>query len=263
MARAVVAGPVPAGLEAYEVVALDVDLYSITALTEAMRGAALAVFALQGPPHSAGLSQGQPRDLLTLAADTFARAAGRAGVPRLGDATGDAELHAVLAAHGVPVQRCEVPIGALAVPVRAQVSARHVHSVQRLPVPPGRDAAWLMQTYVTWLLPWVPRWLLRAERTGELVQFLMLWDTLAILVLQRDAGVCEPDREVWTVIGGQLARTEPRAARLEFRMLPGGAEALVALHDFTPRLPWWLYRATQAVVHGWTMAWFGRYLRHR
>jgi hypothetical protein len=40
-----------------------------------------------------------------------------------------------------------------------------------------------------------------------------------------------------------------------------GKKILVAaLHDFVPRLPWWLYRATQGAFHRWVMARFADYV---
>ena len=49
--------------------------------------------------------------------------------------------------------------------------------------------------------------------------------------------------------------------RLEFRQLPDRGVYLVAIHDFTPRLPWWLYTLTQAKAHLVVMHAFGRHLK--
>ena len=61
--------------------------------------------------------------------------------------------------------------------------------------------------------------------------------------------------------GGALARIgfEPRG-RLEFREVLSRRCLLAAVHDFRPRLPWRLYRATQAVAHLFVMRLFGRHL---
>jgi hypothetical protein len=68
----------------------------------------------------------------------------------------------------------------------------------------------------------------------------------------------QPDRQLLYVTGGVLAARGGRG-RLEFREAPG-ATVLTAIHDFEPRLPWWIYRATQAVVHRLVMWRFGRHL---
>ena len=67
------------------------------------------------------------------------------------------------------------------------------------------------------------------------------------------------DRQLFYVTGGVLARPT-RRGRLEFRVTPDGAHLLTAIHEFEPRLPWPLYRATQALVHAWVMARFGEHL---
>ena len=45
-----------------------------------------------------------------------------------------------------------------------------------------------------------------------------------------------------------------RRGRLEFRQVLEGSTLLAAIHDFAPRLPWLLYRLTQAVAHLFVMA---------
>lgn len=242
-----------------------VDLFSVAALEQALHEADVVVFALHEPPRTAQLTQGNHLDLLDLCADTVARAAARAGVRTILDASGRPGVAAILAGQGVAVQAAQgqtLEVRRTPTPTLAAGHVGIVRSIQRLPVPPGRDAAWLMDTYVHWLLPWVPKWLLRARRVGDIVRFSVLFGLSTILRLERDQGRCQTDLEVWNVTGGLLARFgKERAARLEFRVLPGGTAALVALHDFRPWLPWWIYRATQAVVHGWTMACFARHLR--
>ncbi len=239
-----------------------VDLFSVSAVEQALHAADIVVFALHDPPQTAQLTQGDRLDLLDLCADTVARAAARAGVRTILDASGRPGVAEILAGQGVAVQSYALEIRSAPKPKLASHHVGIVRSIQRLPVPPGRDAAWLMDAYAHWLLPWVPKWLVRARRVGDIVRFSMLFGLLTILQLERDVSRCQTDREVWQVTGGLLASVRPeRLARLEFRVLPGGTEALVALHEFRPWLPWWFYRATQAIVHAWTMAYFGRYLR--
>ena len=52
------------------------------------------------------------------------------------------------------------------------------------------------------------------------------------------------------VTGELLAAENPQGdPRLELRLTPDGRHVLAALQDFEPRLPWWLYGWTQAIVH--------------
>ncbi len=70
-----------------------------------------------------------------------------------------------------------------------------------------------------------------------------------------------PDRALFHVTGGILAdRDTGRRARLEFRSVLNGKYLIAAIHDFAPRLPWGLYRFTQAVAHLFVMHRFGRHL---
>ena len=47
-----------------------------------------------------------------------------------------------------------------------------------------------------------------------------------------------------------LFRSNGKPQRFEFRKLPDEDEFIMALHDFTPSLPWPIYRLTQAPIHG-------------
>jgi hypothetical protein len=59
------------------------------------------------------------------------------------------------------------------------------------------------------------------------------------------------------LLAGAAAGSRPR---LEFRSVLGGEFVIAAIHDFVPRLPWYIYKYTQALVHLWVMRGFGRHL---
>ena len=67
------------------------------------------------------------------------------------------------------------------------------------------------------------------------------------------------DRRLFYVTGGLLARRIDHGW-LEFRQVAGGRYILAAIHDFAPRLPWFLYILTQAPLHLFVMKSFGKYL---
>ncbi|MBX3683554.1 MAG: hypothetical protein KF731_13020, partial [Thauera sp.] len=69
-------------------------------------------------------------------------------------------------------------------------------------------------------------------------------------------------RQLFYVRGGRLSRQGPRG-RLEFREIPGGRAVITALHNFSPSLPWVIYRWTQAWVHLATMRLYRVYLLRR
>tara|TARA_B100000530_G_scaffold149783_1_gene94057 strand:+ start:101 stop:514 length:414 start_codon:yes stop_codon:yes gene_type:complete len=128
-------------------------------------------------------------------------------------------------------------------------------------LPPGRDSVWAADEYLSWLprgLGWlVP---IRVVSVGEQVEFRVLQRGPVLLRLERRKTDDPEKRRVFRVLGGLLARQTERG-RLEFREVLDGRTLLVGLHEFCPRLPWWIYRFTQAVFHAWVMKRFAKHLR--
>ncbi len=139
--------------------------------------------------------------------------------------------------------------------------ASTVRSIQRLVLPPGRDADWMASEYLRFL----PRFgwpLLRCEVDGPACRFFLVGTRLLLLELRFAPERSASDRQIFDVVGGLLVkRAAGPLGRLEFREVPGGREALAAVHDFRPALPWLIYNQTHARVHLWVMRGFGRHLR--
>jgi uncharacterized protein YbjT (DUF2867 family) len=138
---------------------------------------------------------------------------------------------------------------------------RRVRSVQRLSLPPGRNAAWVAERYFKWLDASVG-WFIRTERAED-----GSWTVRqrpggrALLELAFKPTHSTPDRRMYFIAGGALARPlGGRVARLEFRDLLGDRISMVAIHDFDPALPWVFYRFSQAMVHGFVMKRFQAYM---
>ena len=82
-----------------------------------------------------------------------------------------------------------------------------------------------------------------------------------LLVLRAVPDRTVTSRVLFRIEGGALSgRSGEANGRLEFREVLGGTVILAAIHDYRPRLPWWLYSSTQAVLHGAVMQAFGRHL---
>jgi hypothetical protein len=81
-----------------------------------------------------------------------------------------------------------------------------------------------------------------------------------LLVLEKSEELSSPDRQLLYIRGGLLA-SENIKGRLEFRRVLGGKYVMSALHDYSPRVPWTLYKFTQAKFHLWVMLAYGRYLK--
>ena len=136
---------------------------------------------------------------------------------------------------------------------------RLVRSVQRLSLPAGKNAAWLAEEYFRWL-PRFFSFLIRVELTRDTCRFYFLTRSCTLLLLEKSAERSTPERQLLYIRGGLLARGEGRG-RLEFREVLRGRYALAAIHDFHPRLPWFIYKHTQAVVHLIVMNAFARHLK--
>ena len=162
-------------------------------------------------------------------------------------------LSGALEGEGVTKERPHAFVG------QRRASGRTVRSVQRLPLPSGRDAIWAAEDYMRFL----PRalWpLVRVEVSPtRLSRFFLRGLRQPLLELDFAADRSRPDRQLFYVVGGLLARRGGRG-RLELRCLPGGEELICAVHDFEPRLPWYLYLLTQAWAHLYVVARFRRRL---
>ncbi len=147
----------------------------------------------------------------------------------------------------------------LALPVIRQIRQRNVRSVQRLDVPNGVDAHWLALRYGRWLEAYL-RGLIKVTMHGRDLVF----TGQGLLLLKLDYSVERSDstRALYYITGGMLLRENAApSGRLEFRTLPATGQALAAIHDYEPALPWGIYAQTQAPVHELVMNRFQKYLQ--
>lgn len=135
-----------------------------------------------------------------------------------------------------------------------------VRSIQRLPLPPGRDAAWVAEEYLKYLHQLLP-FLITVTRKDSMVDFRVRLLGLVLLRLRHAPERSRPDRQLFYVVGGILYRRNPWKARLEMRETLEKTACLVALNDFRPALPWVIYVLSQAQVHRWFMQKLARHLQ--
>jgi uncharacterized protein YbjT (DUF2867 family) len=153
------------------------------------------------------------------------------------------------------------------------LARRHVHSeeglyvcsIQRLPLPPGHDAIWVAREYARWLPSFFKR-VLRVTVDEHLnLAFRVTGLKPPLLELSYASDRSSADRPLYYITGGLLARLgntpDGRApARLEFRESPDRRSVLAAIFNYSPALPWWFYRITQAPIHLLVMKLFGWHL---
>jgi nucleoside-diphosphate-sugar epimerase len=129
-------------------------------------------------------------------------------------------------------------------------SMSNVRSIQRFDLPEGRNATWVADTYFS-LMPrfaW-PFVQCRRDPDGSWSVFTR-FPRLQLLTLEFKPSHSSPDRRMYFITGGLLSRGHgDLKPRFEFRDVLEGRYTIAAIHDYTPRLPWGLYSATQAIIH--------------
>lgn len=160
-----------------------------------------------------------------------------------------------------PALSIRPPASALVVSIVPPRPARSlVRSVQRMQLPLGCDAAWASAEYMRWLPRALHGLFGVAVGSDGVCLFGVSFLRTPLLALAPRTGSNTADQAVFDVESGLLVAPMQRG-RFELRQVLDERTLITAIHDFAPRLPWLLYRCTQAVFHGWVMAAFARHLR--
>lgn len=133
-----------------------------------------------------------------------------------------------------------------------------VRSLQRITLPVEMSAQDIAEEYFRWL-PQFFRFFIWVKRQDGITRFYMRFLKTALLILKYSPERSTKDRQLFYVRGGLLAQGQGRG-RLEFRQISQLGVTIAGIHEFHPRLPWFLYKYTQAIVHLWTMHAFKRHL---
>lgn len=141
---------------------------------------------------------------------------------------------------------------------RFRPKGKTVRSVQRLPLPPGKDAEWVKNQYTQWLPRFLSPFIKVRSESGKII-FSFLRQNWVLLELTLQSERSNPDRQLLYLGRGWMIAKENRG-RLEFRVVLNRQYVLAAIHDFTPALPWYIYRFTQARLHLWVMRSFAKFL---
>ncbi len=141
---------------------------------------------------------------------------------------------------------------------RFRVQRKTVRSVQRLPLPEGKNAKWINDQYVDWL----PRFLaplIVVKQEGETTIFSLVGRRFSLLEMRLSTERSNEDRQLLYVNKGLLVSNDNKG-RLEFRVVLNRRYVIAAIHDFKPALPWYVYKYTQAVLHLYVMNAFSKKL---
>lgn len=140
---------------------------------------------------------------------------------------------------------------------------KNATSIQRVEGFEDLDAHQVAESYFNWL-PWVLIPLIKVSRQDNEVKFYTLarLKFLCLLVLRKSEERSQSsNRCVFYVTGGLLANQRTHNGRLEFRYVKETKTLVMALLNFRPALPWFIYKYSQAVLHLFVMRGFGRYLK--
>lgn len=141
---------------------------------------------------------------------------------------------------------------------RFRVQRKTVRSVQRLPLPTGKNAEWVKDQY----LKWIPQFLapiIVVKQQATTTIFSLFGSRLSLLEMRISPERSNPDRQLLYVIKGLLVSKQNRG-RLEFRVVLNRRFVIAAIHDFKPALPWYTYKYTQAKLHLLVMNAFAKHL---
>lgn len=133
-----------------------------------------------------------------------------------------------------------------------------VRSVQRVTTLFRSDVHHVSEIYFQWLDKFL-RPFIKVSNNGNIfsVHFVLFKNPLLVFELSNDRSF--PDRELYYIRSGMLVGHNTRA-RLEFRNIYQGLYKIIAIHDYHPKLPWYIYKYTQALFHLFVMASFGKFL---
>lgn len=124
-----------------------------------------------------------------------------------------------------------------------------VRSVQRFSSN-KQSANKIAESYFLWL-PKITKKLIRVHKDGEKMK-LCLFGKLNLIELEKVSGDDSDDRITFLIHRGLLVQKH-ESARLEFRSVLHRSFVLIAIHDYIPSLPWFIYKYTQALIHLWVM----------
>jgi uncharacterized protein YbjT (DUF2867 family) len=137
-----------------------------------------------------------------------------------------------------------------------------VRSLQRMTNLGRHNALWVAERYALWL-PFFFRYIIRGKLRGtEVLGFHLLWGKEPMLELTHVPDRSDSQRQLFYITGGWLVKRYDYGW-LEFREVLDSKYIISAIHEFAPRLPWFIYINTQARLHLWVMNRFQKYLEKK
>lgn len=134
---------------------------------------------------------------------------------------------------------------------------KDVRSIQRLETLYRFNAQEVAELYFEWLGSVFSFLSVRCDATK--VSIALKGVNRPLLSLEKDVQASSAAYCLFYIRGGLLSEGKGRG-RLIFRTIIDGRNTMVEIHEYVPRLPWFIYKYSQAVVHLITIKMFNRYL---
>ena len=131
-----------------------------------------------------------------------------------------------------------------------------VRSVQRMQNPKSKKIDWIANEYPKWITNKFAG-IINAKFDGTYLTF-WFWK-IKFLELKLIINRSDKNRQLYYITGGLLAKRTDYGW-LEFRSILENKFVIVAIHEFVPKLPWFIYKYTQAIAHLYVMKGFERHI---
>ena len=131
-----------------------------------------------------------------------------------------------------------------------------VRSVQRIYNPGNHSAQWVAKYYPVWLSKRFAG-LINPSFDGSFLRFYLMG--LMLLELQLIENRSTLNRQLFYITGGILTKRSD-LGWLEFRSILESEYVITAIHEYVPKLPWSIYKLTQAKLHLYVMKKFEKAL---
>tara|TARA_B100000963_G_scaffold251964_1_gene220715 strand:+ start:386 stop:1771 length:1386 start_codon:yes stop_codon:yes gene_type:complete len=131
-----------------------------------------------------------------------------------------------------------------------------VRSVQRIANPSKKTPQFFARIYPIWLTKQFAS-IVKANFDGKFVKFYLLG--ILLLELKVIKSRSDEKRQLFFITGGILVKRSD-LGWLEFRSVLNNNYLVAAIHEYVPRLPWFIYKYTQAKVHLLVMKQFEKFL---
>lgn len=136
---------------------------------------------------------------------------------------------------------------------------KRVRTVQRIHLPAGWNSYELRDECIKWLQKKFSMIVIYNEQQN-ILKFQLLGINLVTFELSHTRSCV--DRQIFYITGGILVvKKQFSNARLEFRLCPHENKAIVAIHDYYPSLPWFIYSFIQSKIQKFLINLFSIHLK--